>query len=151
MTGNPALWEFLEHYYDFLVNGVDLISFLLVTPEIVLLVRPLIQGKSGVRILRASAGIFTAYVTMFGGNTFRLYMADEFFLLSILARFFPFLAGTFVFITFDFWKERVMSSLSHGKLSSLFSFNLLFVGAMLFFIARMLAFAVASHKTFGIP
>src|SRR5690242_4664958 len=120
MTRNPALWDFLERYYDFLVNGLDLISFLLITPEIVLLVRPLIQGKSGVRILRVSMGLFATYVTMFGGNAFRLYLAEDFILLGGVARFFPFLVGAVVFITFDYWKNKVMSFSPRGKFLSLF-------------------------------
>ena len=151
MTRNPALWEFLERYHEFLVNSLDLVSFLLITPEAVLLVRPLIRGKSGTRMLRFSTAIFTTYVTMFAGNTFITYFASEFAFLSYMARFFPFLAGVFVGVTFDFWKNKVMSLSLRERFSSFFSINLLFVGVALFFIARMLAFAVASHGTFGIP
>lgn len=151
MTRNPALWAFLETYQDFIVNGLDLISFLLVTPEILILIRPLIQGRSGIRILRASTAIFAAYVTMFGGNATRIYLAEDFVLFSSIARFFPFLVGAFVLITFEFWRKRLMSLISQGRFPRVFPFNLLFVGAALFFVARMLAFAIASHKTFGIP
>ena len=151
MTGNAALWEFLERYHEFLVNGLDLASFLLITPEAVLLVRPLIRGKSGTRMLRFSTAIFTTYVSMFAGHTFMAYAASEFAFLNYVARFFPFLAGVFVGITFDFWKNKVMSPGLRERFSSFLSINLLFVGVVLFFIARMLAFAVASHQTFGIP
>ena len=151
MTRNPALWEFLERYHEFLVNGLDLVSFLLITPEAVLLVRPLIRGKSGIRMLRFSAVIFTTYITMFAGNTFMTYFVRELNFLSYVARFFPFLAGVFVGVTFNFWKNKIVSLSLRGKLQNFFSINLLFVGVVLFFIARMLAFAVASHETFGIP
>jgi len=88
---------------------------------------------------------------MFAENTFITYAANEFAFLNYVARFFPFLAGVFAGITFDFWKDKVMSSSLREKFSSFLSINLLFVGAALFFMARMLAFAVASHQAFGIP
>jgi hypothetical protein len=151
MTSNPTLWAFLEQYSDLIVNGLDLVSFLLVTPEVVLLVRPLVQGKSGARILRVSAAVFTSYVTMFGGNAVRIFLASDAVLLGNIARFFPFFAGMLVFVAFDFCKERVMPLSLRERLSKLFSFNLLFFGMALFLLARMLAFAVASHKAFGVP
>jgi hypothetical protein len=68
-----------------------------------------------------------------------------------MARFFPFLAGAVAVLTFDFWRRKVASSGLLERFSNFSSLNLMFVGIMLFLIARMLAFAVASHKTFGIP
>src|SRR5689334_18314683 len=125
MTRNPAFWEFLERYQDFITNGLDLISFLLVTPELLLLVRPLIQGRAGEGILRVSAGVFATYVTMFGGNAIRLYVAERFTLMDSVARFFPFFAGAAVFVTFGYLKHKLTSWSSRERLSSLFSFNLL--------------------------
>ena len=151
MTRNAAVWEFLERYHEFLVNGLDLVSFLLVTPEAVLLVRPLIRGKSGIGMLRFSTAIFTAYVSMFAGNTFLMYLTTEASFLAYVARFFPFLAGAFVGITFGFWKNKLLSLDLRRRFSNLSSINFLFVGVALFFIARMLALPWRLMERLGFP
>jgi|SRR5919199_647931 hypothetical protein len=151
MMENGRIWESLERYQDFIVNGLDLLSFLLVTPELLNLARPLIQGKAGIRILRFSVAIFTTYVTMFGGNAVRLYLLNDLSALNYAARFFPFLAGAAAAITFDSWKDKLLSAGLWEKFSNFLFSNLLFLGVVLFFFARMFAFAVASHRTFGIP
>jgi len=33
-------WHFLDHYKEFIVNGLDLASFILVTPELLRIARP---------------------------------------------------------------------------------------------------------------
>src|SRR4029453_10612517 len=86
MNRNAALWAFLERYHEFLVNGLDLVSFLLITPEAVLLVRPFIRGKSGIQVLRFSTAIFTTYIAMFAGNTFLRYCASELTFVTYTAR-----------------------------------------------------------------
>jgi len=53
------MWEGIERYQDLIVNGLDLLSFLLITPEFVHLTRPFIQGKSGPIAFRVGLSIFS--------------------------------------------------------------------------------------------
>ena len=88
---------------------------------------------------------------MFGGNTIRLYLVDEVSVLGYIVRLFPFLVGAVVGITFEFWKKKILDLNWQENFTIFSASNLLFVGIMSFFISRMFAFAVASHRTFGIP
>jgi hypothetical protein len=148
------MWETIERYQEFVVNGLDLLSFLFITPEVVHFARPLVQSKMGPVVFRAGLSIFIIYILMFICNSIGAHIAQNFSVSNTvikLIRWFPFLVGAFAGFTFEFWGKRLASSGLMEKFFELFSVNLLYVGIMLFFVARMIAFAVASHRIFGIP
>ena len=145
------MWEDIERYQDLIVNGLDLLSFLLITPEVVHLTRPFIQGKSGPIIFRVALSIFAAYILMFLSKPLRVYVEGISSTSGMLIRFLPSIFGVFIGFTCDFWRNKLNSSGAVDRFFAFFSSNLLYIGVMLFFIARMIAFGMASHKIFGVP
>ena len=62
---SPALWKSLETYKEFVVNGLDLLSFLLVTQELIRLVQPALARATyylGLAVATVLTGVLLAWL-----------------------------------------------------------------------------------------
>jgi hypothetical protein len=153
---SSEFWGSLRDNKELLVNGLDLLSFVLVTPELVRVVRPAI-----------SRGVYNAFLgTLLVGG------------LIVLFRFCTWLwlkAGLPVLTIQDpgFWIWREISWVIGDFLQILLLAVVLFVaypfrqplidagswlaartfpiGVMIFFVSRVIAFLVAAHERLGGP
>ena len=137
--------SFLTQYKELLVNGLDLLSFILVTPEIVLRLRPALGEYVSIIVLMigvlcGAAALFYPFYLL---NTYRSDNPwDLLWLLPAIVMFL--LLGTFVY-------GVILSIVTEGgaEIAAWLGAHTLVVGICTFFLSRLIAFGVAAHDLFG--
>jgi hypothetical protein len=141
----PAhIWSSLEQYKDFITNGLDLFSFLLVTPQLVKMARTTVSKIIPFIIFTAGVPIFVIVnftkgdiFTFSEGHLISVVNFGSVLLILLLS-----LIGNALFtITF----------ISSGGFLDWLKSHTFILGIIIFFISRMFAFTVAAHQVFAAP
>ena len=140
---SEVTWKSLEQYREFVVNGLDILSFLLVTPEILRIARPAVHVATMLIYTIVSVLLFLLVITVMSFAIFHILDRDTPlpFLIWIVAVYFGgmgfsvFIGGQFSLLT----KERVEWVGAHALLA----------GGALFIVSRTFSLIVAAHQLFG--
>jgi hypothetical protein len=136
-------WQLLEQYHDLIINGADLISFLLITPQLVQFIAPALSEISFALPLKVLTAFFFLFVFLFFTIALGTVARSGAAALVVV----PFiLVGTYMLI-----KVYIRVAKLIGRATSTttrwFARNAFGFGALLFFISRMLAFTIAARQT----
>jgi hypothetical protein len=144
-----ATWKFLDIYKEFITNGFDLFSFILVTPEIIHAVAPAVERKAGwiyaivFLVLLIGVNVLVFFITL------RIWtLADQFGWFSRRVIRFSVVIG--MFLSLGAFQYSVVNSLDYVQRTGAWIKGHAFViGLLLFFLARLFAFTMAAHERFG--
>jgi hypothetical protein len=129
------MWAALERYKEFITNGFDLLSFLLVTPELVRLVRPAF-ARAFVIFSATSIGCLVAAIpSAIAASIIPFYRVSSAF--TVFAPLIALFIGR--------WLRPRMNSIL-PMLDALFAKYAFLSGVILFFISRIVAFSVVGHQ-----
>ncbi len=138
----PEVWTFLARYKEFIINGLDLLSFILVTPKIMRALLPNIENY----FLYAFTAIVTicptvAVIASWNFLTARLPPGDIPAWISILVVFSLVAFFTAIVLlgvkVLEFAEEKIPDWLAAHAFS---------VGVLMFLVSRITAFLLAAHQ-----
>jgi hypothetical protein len=137
---SPETWKWLETYREFITNGLDLLSFVLITPELFRFVGPTI-GKLPLRLFRFGVTIVAVWL-----------VASALQLLGLPppgrdAVVVPAIAAVAFAIIIEFL--RALASPVEPAVARTGDWmvrNAFMLGVVMFFISRAIAFAIAAHQ-----
>jgi hypothetical protein len=131
------MWKTLEHYKEFIVNGLDLLSFLFVTQELLKFVQPVVSkvtyyvGLALATLLAVATLVLLNSISSEGKAFFGVGSVLAIYLVVRTTRFMR-----------KRWKEKGPSA------SDWVASHTFIIGVILFFISRVFAFVLASHQLF---
>lgn len=127
------IWTFAARNREVLINGLDLLSFIFITPELIRIMAPMIGGLSELFIRHALAFTFFA-VSVLIMSSFNM----PWFV------FYPVLAAI-VIITYKVGFELTIPSLQTW-ISTVVSRSAFVLGIITFLLSRILALTIAVHE-----
>jgi hypothetical protein len=137
-------WELLEKYKEFITNGLDLLSFLIITPEIFRLVRP--------ALVRFVPPIYAALITAV--FYYQIYSIVREVVIEGGVGGWIALILTAPFVLFVAYKgatsllRMIKDSPAVERWMNNYSFLL---GVLMFLVSRIIAFVVAAHHLATFP
>ena len=137
---SPETWKWLETYREFITNGLDLLSFVLITPELFRFVGPTI-GKLPLRLFSFRRNHRRTLVRGFRSPVARSAAAGEEFVVV------PAIAAVAFAIIIEFL--RALASPVEPAVARTGDWmvrNAFMLGVVMFFISRATAFAIAAHQ-----
>jgi hypothetical protein len=136
MIDSEAVWKALDTYKELITNGLDLLSFLFVTSELIRIARPTVT---------IALPIVIGIASMLFWITPLLSLIDAKFGRTVLILF---CGGLFLALI-------VRGGYKFSKKSPPFfrwlSEHIFYVGIVLFFVSRLFAFTVATHNALNAP
>lgn len=137
-ASKEQIWTFIDHYRELIVNSLDLVSFVLVTPELLKIARPTMENIP----------IYTYHICIF--------IISLFVPLVILTFHIPSNINSMIFnhlIVFWFLSFIIISMLLGvlgaedvvNKVGQIFSRSAFIVGVAAFFVSRSVALVAAIH------
>ena len=127
---SPEEWQFLERYKEFIINGLDLLSFALVSSELLHIVQPALLQSAPKVLPNLIGGIAVATLAV------SLPLIGLSPLLTILA----------ILVLVVMMQGAIRQLVDRTQIWLTVSRHIFYLGAILFFIARLIAFAVAVHE-----
>jgi hypothetical protein len=134
----PFEWEWIERHKDFIANMLDLVSFMLVTPEILIRVKP--EFGAIQRFLFSSAFfLITSYLLATLLAAIGITTARSFYYV-----------GGIVGVVFIYFASAIMAEIGE-ILAEHLSRHLFGLGIVMFMLARLFLLMIASHSLYGFP
>jgi hypothetical protein len=135
----PDIWIPLETYADIIINGLDLLSFLFITPEVFRILEPALARFIPLMFGIYFAGFWLYYISNYFRTTVREGGIFQWILLIPMTLLMLGQLGLAINVA-------VHSKQLGFKLERWMTRYALLVGVMLFILSRMVAFLVAVHK-----
>jgi len=136
-------WKWFETYKDFITNGLDLLSFIFATDQLLRIIGP-VMGKLPLIIFRTTRAI-------------GVFLLAAFILKKLGASELPsFIAPVISLGLLRLIKVSVDSSTKPAeswmtKAGNVLVPNLFWIGVCLFFLSRIYAFVIAAHELLTVP
>ncbi len=157
MGATSGLWLVLDRYKDFIIDGLDLLSFCLLTPQVVRFLQPAakaiaspVVGIVYTFVCITLLGVYTIHVVpkLEGIFVKRLDLSPSHDLVVILVTILPeiLLFAIMLMLIFVLFKGETW-----GRAVGWFSRNIFLFGIILFLISRAMAFVIATHDVLVHP
>ncbi len=136
----PETWKLFELYKDFVVNALDLLSFALITPELLRLTMPGLVNVVSVTLsllvflMSCSGLIFVLWLYFYGTNESWLKIGSLFVLSWLVF-------GIFIWLM-DYSIIKIENTGAWLKR------NAFIVGIALFLISRLVGLSISAHQAF---
>jgi hypothetical protein len=145
---SAEIWEFLNRYKEFITNGLDLVSFVLVAPRLLRLLAPAVKQVTLFVFLAFEVimmgilcwGLWKVSGTFSNSTTIRILIS-----FGIYCVVFPILL--YPLTAFPKVMEKAANDMSSGAIW--FTRQAFIFGVATFLISRIIAFAVAAHQLQG--
>ena len=127
---SPDTWHFLELYKDIIANGLDLLSFIFVTPELLRVARPAIQST-----------VIFFFLGLFMLIYFLLVFVSIVWIPSEIVALACFMGGLFAIVRLIKKYSDRLFAIAVWAAHHAFLF-----GVFLFFVSRVIGFATSAHQ-----
>jgi hypothetical protein len=128
------IWLFLERYKELIINGLDLLSFLLVTPQLTRVVVPIFRWATVGILFSVGVGVYSVTMVAVGELSKKYFPNYALFLILIF--------GVPIFVAWLAFLSRIehMEERFTRLTSSAF-----WSGVLMFLLSRVVAFSIAMH------
>ena len=157
MAATSGFWLVLDRYKDFIIDGLDLLSFCLLTPQVVRFLQPAakaiaspVVGVVYTFVCITLLGVYTIHVVpkLVGIVVNRLDLSPSHNLVGIFIAMLPefLLFAVMLILVFVLFKGETW-----GQAVGWLSRNIFLFGIILFLISRAVAFVIATHDVIVHP